>query len=355
MKVRATAPGKLILLGEYAVLQGAPALVTAVNRSVGVTVSSASSGNFSFSAPNLNLPKLPFIFLRPGQIRFEGRTNSKLNFMKTALEYIFTDLVPQEPFDLTADSSDFFQGSETKKFGLGSSAALTVALTGALRAWKTRSPQIESETLFRNALAIHYMAQGKLGSGIDIAASLHGGLIRYRLYQNAEKTESDVRQLPLPAGLKIIPIWTGKPASTTRLVGKVQQFQKQSPEEFEPLMEELKMLSHSGSQAFQENNIRQVLKIFGSYFEALDSLGQASGADIISAEHREIAEMIRRIGGVYKPSGAGGGDLGIALTNSEQTAKKIKQEILHSRFKMINLNFYQPGLSLEISESQKKD
>ena len=32
MKVRATAPGKLVVLGEYAVLAGAPALVLAVDR-----------------------------------------------------------------------------------------------------------------------------------------------------------------------------------------------------------------------------------------------------------------------------------------------------------------------------------
>ena len=39
--IRASAPGKLFLLGEYAVLEGAPAMLTAVDRRVTVQITTS--------------------------------------------------------------------------------------------------------------------------------------------------------------------------------------------------------------------------------------------------------------------------------------------------------------------------
>src|SRR5262249_59369926 len=44
MTVRASAPGKLFLTGEWAVLRGAPALVAAVDRRVSVTIEPGTDG-----------------------------------------------------------------------------------------------------------------------------------------------------------------------------------------------------------------------------------------------------------------------------------------------------------------------
>ncbi|MFU8876606.1 MAG: hypothetical protein ACNA7E_00585, partial [Wenzhouxiangellaceae bacterium] len=51
-RVVASAPGKLIVIGEYAVLEGAPALVLGLNRRVRVT---ALPGQGRLSAPQLGL------------------------------------------------------------------------------------------------------------------------------------------------------------------------------------------------------------------------------------------------------------------------------------------------------------
>ena len=55
MSFVATAPAKLVFLGEYAVLEGAPALVAAVDRSVRVTVAPAEEDRWSFTS---DLPSL---------------------------------------------------------------------------------------------------------------------------------------------------------------------------------------------------------------------------------------------------------------------------------------------------------
>ena len=46
--IEASAPGKLVLSGEYAVLSGGPALVAAVDRRVTCTLSSREQGGWRF-------------------------------------------------------------------------------------------------------------------------------------------------------------------------------------------------------------------------------------------------------------------------------------------------------------------
>ena len=55
--IRATAPGKVVLWGEYAVLSGAPALVMAVILPFSATIVSASRIGFS-NAPDSSSPIL---------------------------------------------------------------------------------------------------------------------------------------------------------------------------------------------------------------------------------------------------------------------------------------------------------
>ena len=50
MKIVASAPGKLVVSGEYAVLAGAPALALCINRRVTSTLSDRSSGDWHFVA-----------------------------------------------------------------------------------------------------------------------------------------------------------------------------------------------------------------------------------------------------------------------------------------------------------------
>ena len=53
-----SAPGKLFLLGEYAVLEGAPALLTAVDARVRVRIEPAEAGRWRLDAPDLGIGSL---------------------------------------------------------------------------------------------------------------------------------------------------------------------------------------------------------------------------------------------------------------------------------------------------------
>ena len=55
MRATASAPGKLILLGEYAVLEGAPALVAAVEQRAEVSVELCVGEGICVDAPDIGV------------------------------------------------------------------------------------------------------------------------------------------------------------------------------------------------------------------------------------------------------------------------------------------------------------
>ena len=84
-------------------------------------------------------------------------------------------------FHATLDTRTFFSTTGARhKLGLGSSAALTVALAGAIHAHAGRGAPVAGRLI-----AAHRRMQGGRGSGLDVAASLTGGAIGYRLRRAA--------------------------------------------------------------------------------------------------------------------------------------------------------------------------
>src|SRR5262245_28908348 len=141
----ASAPGKLIITGEYAVLDGAPAIVVAVDRRAIAQRNATPRGSS------------PFLLAVADEIA--ARRGASDPAARAALE-------------ISVDSTAFYD--RMTKLGLGSSAAVTVAAIAlALRT-------DDQDLILEIALAAHARAQGPRGargSGADIAASVYGGTI----------------------------------------------------------------------------------------------------------------------------------------------------------------------------------
>ncbi len=357
MKIVASAPGKLILLGEYSVLEGAPALVAAVNRYARVIYRVESRTELCVTAPTLGIER---ICLQPDGSsgwRFPDGVSpaqrEKLHFAVTTLNYLGGHILggrrQLSGGFLQLDTDDFFwnEEDERRKLGLGSSAAITVALLAALlQAVTGKFP--EPARLFRYAMEIHRLAQGKVGSGIDVAASVQGGILRFQ--SPPPDRPDELRAVPLtwPPSLQMIPVWSGHSASTTELVGKVNRLRRVSPKRFREHFDELSRLSEAGCRAFAAGQIPEFLETVEKYCRRLERLGADSGADIVSEVHRRIADLVHSSGGVYKPSGAGGGDLGIAFCESGQAARELSAKLLENGFSVINLSVEQQGVTLQV-------
>ncbi|MEZ4240893.1 MAG: hypothetical protein R3F59_32995 [Myxococcota bacterium] len=253
------APGKLVLLGEYAVLDGAPAVVAAVDRGVRCTV-----------APGDGLQ----VVTPTGDDRFA----------RAALEAVGA---PPGRYTFADERAAPLPGGD--KPGLGGSAAATVAavLAGHLAAGR----DVGRRERLEQALRVHRAVQGS-GSGVDVAASTWGGVIRW-------VTGAEPEALP-PPGAALAVVWSGASARTGPRVAQYLAC---------PAREAFVARSREAVARFASEPVAAVRDAWAALVamaEAADLAYRTPGIDALvalAAEH----------GGAAKPSGAGGGDVVIAL------------------------------------------
>jgi phosphomevalonate kinase len=157
--MRIVAPGKLVLTGAYAVLEGAPAIVAAVDR------------------------------------------------------YAVVDSSTPDEVDVRA-----LHDGAGHKLGLGSSAASLVASHAAravARGEDLRDADVRARIL-RDVRGAHAQSQGG-GSGVDVAASVHGSVLHFVL----DGDQASVRTVDLPAGIVLAAFWSGASARTSDLRARV--------------------------------------------------------------------------------------------------------------------------------------
>jgi phosphomevalonate kinase len=242
----ATAPGKLVLMGEYAVLDGAPALVLAVHRGVGCRVERGGEG------------------LRIHTPMGDDR------FVRAALEAVRAPPGRYGFFDL---DPCLIEG----KPGFGGSAAATVA---AVLAGGGRGPE---------SFEVHHRVQGS-GSGIDVAASLHGGLLRFRA--------GEVTPLPV---VEPVVVYSGRSARTGPRVAAYRSWTGDR-EGFV-----------RASTALVDRFAAAPIAALAEAGARLASMAQAAGIAYLTPGLERVAALAREHGGAAKPSGAGGGDCAVAL------------------------------------------
>ena len=303
MNVRTSAPGKVILSGEYAVLDGAPAVVMAVDRRARVSVSAGSGDWHRLSAPGLFEGEIEFSIDDAGEAARRDAGAMRDPFFDLSLvEHVLTTVGVRgaEPLELELDTRDFFHERTGLKLGFGSSAALAVALTSALM------PGAQSAEIGRKALDAHRAWQGGRGSGADIAAAVYGGIVAYRAISG-----SPVEALRWPENLRFALLWSGHAAVTRN---RIEAFRKS--ERRRGAARDLGRAADETLAAWRQGDDTAILEGLGRYAQVLLAFDVDRHLGIFDAGHRALTEAAGDTV-VYKPCGAGGGDIGIALALKE--------------------------------------
>lgn len=337
MRIEASAPGKVVLVGEYAVLEGAPALVLAVNRRTRVLLDDSYAEECRIAAPDIGVHGAHWRLDGDGCVRWsdlDGAAAERLRLVTTVIEMLCAGNAPS-PFDASLDTRDFFLDDTHLKLGLGSSAALTVSLTAAVAAHlghAVPSPQ--------RLIAMHRMFQDGRGSGVDVAASLHGGVIAYRLHSSAPR----IAPLAWPASLHWCCVWSGRSADTGELLRRMAVWRARAPASYGLLLRDLRLCAEAATMAIEAGNAPALLETIALYAQGLGKLGEASGVDIMSLEHRALSTCAAACGVVYKPCGAGGGDIGIALSEDPARLREFRARVARDGFREIELKLDAQGL-----------
>ena len=290
MLFKASAPGSLMLLGEYAVLLGKSALVCAVNKRMSVMIEPRLDNKLIISSTLGNL-EIELRECHPSALgKFEEiKVTQPFQFVIATLNFFRKQLPSGCHISITSEFSD--------KIGFGSSAAVTVSLIKALSAWLDLS--LTDLNIIRDARSIIRKVQG-LGSGADVAACVLGGVIAYKAQAlQAEK---------LPYVFPITAIYSGYKTPTVEAVTKVNELAAQHPKVIKSLFQTIGLCAEQGIQAVRTQDWQSLGKIMNLQQDLMRALGVSTPLlnDMLICLHE------KNILGA-KISGSGLGDCIVAL------------------------------------------
>ena len=289
---RASACGKLILLGEHAVVYGRPALAVPIPLAVEARVQSGGKGK----GVQMLIPRWG-VEQRIGASNAQGISGilgSTLRTLELLNEDITIEVFPHVP----------------RAMGLGGSAALAVAVIRAL----DEHYQLGLSDGRVNALAFECeKAAHGTPSGIDNTLATYGYPLRYQ--NDGEPSFEQIapgRLVHIAVGL------TGKEALTADSVGRVRAAWQRARSRYEGLFDQIGALTDAATTAFQAGQLAELgelMNLCQGYLNALQ---------LSTPELEELIHVARDRGSLgAKLTGGGSGGSMIALAESSDHAADI--------------------------------
>ncbi len=268
---RATACGKVIVTGEHSVVYGYPALAAAIPESLELTAEPGSS-----DAPvHLSIPAWDIdVALHP---------DTDHPVARAALEVLGVCDGPLRGWTIRGTTA------LPSRAGLGSSAALTVAL-----ARLCMGQDADMKGVVEASMAGERVFHGQ-PSGIDSEVAARGGLLRY-------VKGAAVEAIPLRHPLSLVAVPSGRPRSTADQVAKVRVRLDRFPMIIRPVLDGLGALVDRSIEAINANDLESLGEIFDIAQPLLSAL------DVSSRILDDLCDAARSCGARgAKLTGAGGG------------------------------------------------
>lgn len=327
-------------------------------------------------APLCNVSKLIISSSSSGPI-------SRNPFVETALSFALTYVVsvlegsPVKPSHVTilADSDYYSHSShvdplssrashhfldfgvrlqDAHKTGLGSSAALVTAFTGAVLSHYLSKAHFdissaEGKSVLHNlAQAAHCSAQGKVGSGFDVAAAVYGSCI-YRRFsptimtrighpgdegfsvklreyvedRDSQVWDTDIKkdEVRIPEGMALIMCDVDCGSQTVGMVKKVLQWKAQEPSSAKALWDNLQARNDVLAKELMSGAPKQLTEAISQIRILIREMGERSGVPIEPTEQTALLDALTNgVEGVYGGvvPGAGGYDAVVLLVKDDE-------------------------------------
>ncbi len=277
-----------MLMGEHAVLRNELALVGAVDKRITVTLIPhennrieiySALGNYHTTINELKVVS-PFQFILAAIQRYQSKLTHGFR-----LEI----------------KSEF-----SSKVGLGSSAAVVVATLACLQQYLKKATgghpynQFDHQELFLDARATIQAVQGR-GSGADVAASVFGGVIAYRMEPLLIEKSDHLFNIAL--------LYAGYKTATPEVIRRVDARVSTDPEKYAALFKEMGRYSEDAWKAIKEKNWLLLGKVMRLHQYSQELLGTS---DETCAQLLGLLNQHPQVMG-SKISGSGLGDCLLAL------------------------------------------
>jgi phosphomevalonate kinase len=202
----------------------------------------------------------------------------------------------------------------------------------------------------RRLLHTHGGWQGGRGSGVDVAASVAGGLLRYQLV--GQGREPTFTQLPWPmTNVHCLFVWSGQSVSTHDFLQRLAQWRVSHAEDYASHMNELGRLSEAAFDTLRCEDAKSFIGLTKEYALALQQFGRACGLEIYSPEQKKLADMASRAGVSYKPCGAGG-DFGVIFADDAERLATFERAIVPAGMHVVPLGLDSDGVSCHMRQTR---
>jgi mevalonate kinase len=287
-RAAASAPAKVILVGEHFVVRGAPALVAAIDRRVRVTVEPAGSSHVVVESSLFRLKARPKDILE-GRGPWPRGSEPIVALLRGLADRGYS----LEPHRAVIESG------VPVAAGLGSSASTAVAYALAYTA--AHGDPLRGGELFDAAMEAERVAHEK-PSGVDVAAAVEGGFLYYRRGEEPRRVDARLDEASL------VVADTGVKRSTGDVVRSVLSAASSLGEAGDAIYTAGRLIVERALEAARAGD----LEALGLAMNAAHGLLAALGAS--SLEIELLVHSMRRAGALgSKLTGAGRGGAVIAL------------------------------------------
>ncbi|GAA6117321.1 phosphomevalonate kinase [Apilactobacillus kunkeei] len=344
------APGKLYIAGEYAVVEnGYPAIIVAIDQYITANISESENNVGVIHSKQYENDKIEWVYdnnqIKP--LKDNSSFNYVISAMKTFETYVKELNINHKLYNIDIDSN--LNSEDGKKYGLGSSAAVTVATIKALN--ELYGLHLSKLQIFKLAAIAHLRIQGN-GSLGDVAASSFGGWIAYSSFDKkwlANQTNLKdvmeqswphliIEQLTPPSDLELLIGWTGTPASTSNLLKSVES--SSNVDRYKQFLVKSKRCINKMINGFKNKDIAVIKNQIKENRSIIVELASFTGIDIETSKLKRLCEIAEEYNGSGKSSGAGGGDCGIAIVEKQSPIKDIELKWTENGIIPLHLNIY---------------
>lgn len=308
--VKVRVPGSVMLFGEHAVLAAKPAMVAAIAQYLTVRLEKRQDSIIEISSNTF------------------PAYQTHLNDLMVIKPYTFVlACLMQHKKVLTQGLNIHIDSAIDPTLGLGSSAAVTVAMLSALK----QLFKLDT-TIWPEACAIIRQIQGS-GSGMDALASLHGGIQYYTPTTEASLTLKERSDLHL--------LYCGYKTPTATVLQHVRTTFHNTPERLNAIYQAIGKTVQQAALAWQQNDTLSLADCMHQHQDLQKALQ-------VSDDHNErLCQWLKKRVAVdaVKISGAGLGDCLLALGGDWQTITENEIRALHPNARYIPLTISQAGVT----------
>jgi len=303
-----SAPGKIFVMGEHAVVYGEPALLCAIERRARVTVEERTDGGLKVDSEDLSLDG--FTIEYGADAADDPNVDVPQRLLEAATGYV-DEAVAQARDAANAPDAGFEVTIESEiplGAGLGSSAAVATAAIDA--ATRELGVELDREEVAERAFQVEHTVQGGQASRADTFTSTMGGAVRVQ--------GDGGEPIPAPEDLPIVIGYDGGAGDTGKLVSDVRALR----EEYDfaaDTVESIGNLVEQGQDVLAEGDLEELGTLMDFNHGLLSALGVSSRSlDAMVWAARDAGAMGAKL------VGAGGGGCIVALDDTDESETALE-------------------------------